>query len=539
MKIVTRLNIALGTTCLIVVICIGIPFVTVRGLSEVQAKLSTYEQLNQETALSQELQLQVSNVWQFITDASLTKDQEVIEKEAKPAYDASLKIVKDARELNKEESANTARLKEMQKSLPAMWESGIRMFAAYAQSQQAGDRAMEEYDKACDSVIRSAADIAASKMKSGKDQMTIVSSGTSSLARKVSAGGLVSAAMGLVVMALMLFLRRSIMRPLGAILNEVRLLAGGEGDLTKRVDVKGNDEISEIGRALNTFIEKLHGIISHVCASSQHLASSAIELNSTSRQMLENTTQLLSESTTVASAGEEMSSTSSDIATNCHRAASSAADATRKAGEGADVVAESIAIMGMIADQVRQAARTVETLGARSVEIGAIIGTIEDIAEQTNLLALNAAIESARAGEQGRGFAVVADEVRALAERTARATRDIGGMIKAIQLETRDAVKSIEQSVAQVEQGTSHAAHSGRSLEEILGIVNAVTDQIAQIAIAAEEQTATTHEISGNVSNLKGLAQFNNNALHETSIAVGDVSSQAEQLKNLVGQFRL
>ena len=112
-------------------------------------------------------------------------------------------------------------------------------------------------------------------------------------------------------------------------------------------------------------------------------------------------------------------------------------------------------------------------------------------------------------------------------------------MIKAIQKETKDAVTSMEQSVSQVEQGTSHVADSGRSLQEILDIINSVTEQIGQIATAAEEQTATTREISSNVMNLNDLAQQSDRSLRETAVAANDVSRQAEELKQLVGQFRL
>ena len=332
---------------------------------------------------------------------------------------------------------------------------------------------------------------------------------------------------------------RTVTGPIKAVVDTIRDIAQGEGDLTKRLPIHGKNEIGELSEWFNTFIGKLHGIIRKVSDSSLQLASSALELQLTSKQMTESIAQLSSQSTSLATTGEEMSATSGDIANNCHHAAGNAGGATKKATQGAAVVGQSIAVMNTIAERVKNAAGTVDALGVRSEQIGAIIGTIEDIADQTNLLALNAAIEAARAGEQGRGFAVVADEVRALAERTTRATKEIGEMIKAIQKETKDAVISMEQSVTQVEQGTSHAADSGRSLKEILDIINDVTDQISQIATAAEEQTATTREISSNVMNLNDLAQQNDHALHETAVAANDVSRQAEELKNLVGQFRL
>ena len=332
---------------------------------------------------------------------------------------------------------------------------------------------------------------------------------------------------------------RTVTGPIKSVVDTIRDIAQGEGDLTRRLPILGKNEIGELSEWFNTFIGKLHGIINQVSGSSLQLASSALELQLTSKQMTESIAQLSSQSTSLATAGEEMSATSGDIANNCHHAATNAGGATQKAKQGAAVVGQSIAVMSTIAERVQNAASTVGALGVRSEQIGEIIGTIEDIADQTNLLALNAAIEAARAGEQGRGFAVVADEVRALAERTTRATKEIGEMIKAIQKETKEAVVTMEQSVTQVEQGTSHASESGRSLQEILDIINDVTEQIGQIATAAEEQTATTREISSNVMSLNDLAKQNDHALHETAIAANDVSRQAEELKQLVGQFRL
>ena len=162
----------------------------------------------------------------------------------------------------------------------------------------------------------------------------------------------------------------------------------------------------------------------------------------------------------------------------------------------------------------------------RSDQIGEIIGTIEDIADQTNLLALNAAIEAARAGEQGRGFAVVADEVRALAERTTRATREIGEMIKAIQKETKGAVAAMEQGVHQVETGTEEAARSGQALQDILAQVNDVAMQVNQIATAAEEQTATTSEISSNMLQITEVVQQTSHGAHESATAAAQLERQ-------------
>ena len=195
--------------------------------------------------------------------------------------------------------------------------------------------------------------------------------------------------------------------------------------------------------------------------------------------------------------------------------------------------------MGQIAEKAQQSAKTVEGLGARSDQIGTIIGTIADIADQTNLLALNAAIEAARAGEQGRCFAVVADEVRALAERTTRATKEIGEMIKAIQRETKDAVAEMKLGVHQVETGTREATKSGGALRAILDQVNAVSLQVSQIATAAEEQTATTNEISSNMHRITSVVSDTASCAIEAAAAASELSGNAEELQRLVQQFKL
>ena len=213
--------------------------------------------------------------------------------------------------------------------------------------------------------------------------------------------------------------------------------------------------------------------------------------------------------------------------------------ASQTASDGAIIVERTVAVMGQIAVKVQESAKTVESLGARSEQIGAIIGTIEDIADQTNLLALNAAIEAARAGEQGRGFAVVADEVRALAERTTRATKEIGEMIKTIQRETRGAVVAMEEGVCQVEAGTEEAAKSGQALQEILSQINDVATQVNQIATAAEEQTATTSEISSNIHQITEVVQQTSQEAHESAIAAAKLNENAVELQRLVRQFKL
>ncbi len=312
-----------------------------------------------------------------------------------------------------------------------------------------------------------------------------------------------------------------------------------DNDLTARCDARERDEIGAMGTRFNQMIEAMCGMISTILQSAHQLAAASTQMRATAEQIATASEEVAGQTHGVATAGEKMSNTSNDIARNCCMAADVSRQSMQSATSGAQVVNETISGMSIIAERVRRASGSIEALGSRSEQIGAIIGTIEDIADQTNLLALNAAIEAARAGEQGRGFAVVADEVRALAERTTKATHEIGEMIKAIQSETREAVKIMEEGVAEVEKGAVSSRKSGQALEDILARINEVSMQINQIATAAEEQFATTSEVAFNIQQITEVVHQTARGAGETSSAAAQLAGQATDLQALVSRFRL
>ena len=330
---------------------------------------------------------------------------------------------------------------------------------------------------------------------------------------------------------------RSIVAPLAFGVHIANRLA--RGDLSVEVTVTGTDEPGQLLAALKVMAENIRTTIAQISSTSTQVAAASGQLHAAAEQIATGTEEVASQSAAVATAGEEMAATSRDIARSCQLAADGARLASNSAHNGAEIVDKTVTVMGQIAAKVQESARTVESLVERSDQIGAIISTIEDIADQTNLLALNAAIEAARAGEQGRGFAVVADEVRALAERTTRATKEIGEMIKAIQRETKGAVEAMDLGVQQVTVGTSEASKSGIALRDILVQINDVAMQVNQIASAAEELTATTSEISSNMHQVTEVVQNSSQGAQETATASAQLNGNAEELHRMVRQFKL
>ncbi|BDV44604.1 methyl-accepting chemotaxis protein [Geotalea uraniireducens] len=330
---------------------------------------------------------------------------------------------------------------------------------------------------------------------------------------------------------------RSIIRPLEHALAVV--VAVENGDLTREVPVDTRDDFGRLAEGVNGMIEQTRSVVTHLMDHAHQIEGKAASLYGNSVQLATAAEEIASQASTVAVASEEMSATAHDIACNCGQAATSATEVNQAAASGAEVVAGTVATMEEIAGQVNTMSREVQELGRRSDEIGEIVGTIQDIADQTNLLALNAAIEAARAGEHGRGFAVVADEVRSLAEKTTQATKSIGGMIKTIQNDTASVVTTMGSGVKRVESGTAEAGRSGEALARIRSRVDELECQISQVATAAEQQSATTAEISGNIGQISTVVQDASIQAQQSAENAQILNGLSEELKRLVGRFRV
>src|SRR5208337_5239429 len=335
-----------------------------------------------------------------------------------------------------------------------------------------------------------------------------------------------------------ILIARSIVLPLHKGIEVAGKIA--EGDLTcEDLDVRSTDELGALAKALNMMKKSLSGMIGKFSDTASHVASSSEELSATVAQMTKRVDEQANKANQVATASVEMSQTVIDIAKNSSDIASSSADTLKTAEDGALIVSKTVNEVQEISATVEDLAKIMTALGDRSKQIGDIVSVIKDIADQTNLLALNAAIEAARAGEQGRGFAVVADEVRKLAERTIKATVEIGEMINAIQAETDKAVVSMGEGTKKVKVGVELANHAGEGLHKIVDSVNGLQTMVQQIASATEEMSTVSEQISGDIEVIASVSRETSAGSCQIGQESSNLSKMAIELRTDISHFRV
>ncbi len=312
-----------------------------------------------------------------------------------------------------------------------------------------------------------------------------------------------------------------------------------EGDLTGRVDYKSKDEIGHIATAFNRMADKFSTAISQVKEAVSQLAAAAEETSVVNAQTTSGINQQQMETSQVATAITEMNATVHEVARSAVAAAEAAKEADITFEEGKQVVDKIINAITELANEVEQSSLVIRELENESESIGSVLDVIKGIAEQTNLLALNAAIEAARAGEQGRGFAVVADEVRTLAGRTQQSTQEIEEMINRLQSGANKAVQVMEVGKQKSLHGVEQASAAGEALNTINQAVDRINTMNTQIASAAEEQSTVTEEINRNIVNINEVAEQTSEGAKQAAIASDDLSRLAEELKQLVSQFKV
>ncbi|WLG85341.1 methyl-accepting chemotaxis protein [Pseudomonas cucumis] len=332
-------------------------------------------------------------------------------------------------------------------------------------------------------------------------------------------------------------LTNSITKPIANALSAAEEIA--EGNLTRPITVDGEDEAGRLLAAMAKMQEKLRDTLQRISGSATQLASAAEELNSVTDESARGLTQQNNEIEQAATAVNEMTSAVEEVARNAVSTSEASKNATTSAGDGRDLVQETVSAIERMSADVQSTANLIGDLANESRDIGKVLDVIRGLADQTNLLALNAAIEAARAGEAGRGFAVVADEVRALAHRTQQSTSEIERMIGSIQSGTEHAVDSMRNSTERAESTLNIARGAGMSLDTINSAIVEINERNLVIASAAEEQAQVAREVDRNLVNIRDLSVQSATGANQTSAASNELSRLALDLNNMVGRFSL
>nr|WP_152092347.1 methyl-accepting chemotaxis protein [Pseudomonas sp. KUIN-1] len=380
-------------------------------------------------------------------------------------------------------------------------------------------------------VLRKLVDINTAQLNEVKEQASIEYDS----AFNMVIGLLIAATLLTLVFAWMLI--KSITTPIATALLAAETIA--QGNLTRPISIDGTDEAGRLLLAMKTMQDKLRDTLQGISGSATQLASAAEELNAVTDESARGLVQQNDEIEQAATAVNQMTSAVEEVARNATSTSQASRSAATSAGDGRDLVQETVSAIERMSGDVQGTAELIISLANESRDIGKVLDVIRGLADQTNLLALNAAIEAARAGEAGRGFAVVADEVRALAHRTQQSTSEIERMISSIQTGTEQAVSSMRNSTERAESTLNIAKGAGQALNTINSAVEEINERNMVIASAAEEQAQVAREVDRNLVNIRDLSAQSTNGANQTSAASTELSRLAIDLNGMVARFAL
>ncbi|NTV10694.1 MAG: HAMP domain-containing protein [Zoogloea sp.] len=341
------------------------------------------------------------------------------------------------------------------------------------------------------------------------------------------------------IAVVVVFIRRFVAKPLEEMHLSLAEIAKGEGDLTRRLQVRGQDEIGRTSTTFNQMLATIGGLVRHVGESAARVSDSARGLSASANSVAQSSHQQNDQSLQAAASVEHMVESISSIAASAERVHQRSQESLRRSEEGRATLNQLVGEVGHAESAVRQMADSVEQFVESTSAITAMTQEVRDIAEQTNLLALNAAIEAARAGEQGRGFAVVADEVRKLAEKSARSAGEIDAVTSRLSQQSVAVRKSIHD-------GLDHLASSREAVETVSSVIALANESVSavglgldEIAAATEQQRDASRAVAESIDSIARMARDNNEEVEATAGAASEMESLASELQQTVSRFRV
>lgn len=522
----------------------------------------------QTALLAEELKLSVVQVQQWLTDISATRAAEGFDDgfEMAEEYAQQFRAALSAlAELNPEDARF---FRELEESFEVYYAVGRRMAAAYiAEGPEGGNVMMAEFDVFATDLNDRVDAYKEAVLADVNETVSAIYQAAAAINRFVT--------VTLVILAVIVFLiavsvSRAIARPVLKIVQRIRDIAEGEGDLTQHVELGGRfvpQEIIALVDYVNLFISNVRAIVAQVKQAALQVTGASHDLAVSTEQAVQSTDQVSSLVQQVAAASEQQAQAATDSATameelalgiqriaqTSERVSNAAATASTDAETGNKLIQETIQRMEVLNRSVSDSAAVINQLGEKSVEIDQIIDIITGIASQTNLLALNAAIEAARAGEHGRGFAVVAEEVRKLAEQSEASAHKIRLLIEEIREHTNAAVDKMTTVSGEVQITKDVAVTASQAFARILMEAKEIAGQIQEVTAAAEEMSAgseqvtamvgsmaeTAKESSASSQNIAAATQEQLASMEEIAALADNLAKMAKQLESLVGKFKI
>ena len=342
----------------------------------------------------------------------------------------------------------------------------------------------------------------------------------------------------IVFSVLTILIQRSILIPLNKSVEMMKDISEGDGDLTKRLIVEGNDEITSLTSGFNLFSEKIQNLVNDVDQSTSQVKNNAEFLDGLNQKAKYLAEQQNEQTSQLKLSMNEMQQSISGISQNAQSATLETNKGQILANDGQKVVLEVVHEIETLSDNVQDASKVIKSLAHESESIGGVLDVIRSIADQTNLLALNAAIEAARAGEQGRGFAVVADEVRTLASRTGQSTEEIQKMIHNLQTGSNSAVSVIEASAEKAIETTKNVNKANDALHKISEVIQHISDMNLQVATSAEEQSLSANNINDSVKRIANLSNESLSGTESAAIRSSELNEMGDKLSKKLSSFK-